>query len=545
MTIKIGSTIEKLNPADPYKLVSGTDVGGFDELKSQADATKQTLEPLATTDIPAAKRNIADLKKLVDNSIERVSITDNDQLVITQFSGKQSMIQLPKPGSGPDISGLRSEVASVEAQLKKTGTDVDAVKQEFGHFSHQLNDLSNTYTYTGQMAPVIPVDTQYHSYFISLRTTDQGNVNLYMPNPTSGLVDGVLVHVLNTSSISGVVLKPKVGDTISSALSYTVGPGEYALFVRNGNDWFLGGIGGATTKQHPLTAGMISNAVDNGQAPDSGSIKGLADGWWEVPVSNTKLSGRPSGSQGDLVVYKQSIISGDKPGFAVTLAFGNDNSKDPAMWVQYRDGAADVWTKWEKLDDTDESNANIAALTADVNGLKSGNQALIDRLSKLETSLGGIYAPDQIAFDKASNTLIDSRLADFKSELERAGWGPLSNVAGGDRPLPKGIPKIYAEYGIRYPDSIGGVGQFSSTSGSVTLTRSDTSQKRLFVIVPNDENQAEDVTGFSVDGSVAAKWGSTDRTFDSKAYRIFYSPGAYTEVSNTVQVLFGNQEVQP
>lgn len=41
MTIKIGEKLEKLDPADTYKLVDGADVEGFDTLKTQVDQHEQ------------------------------------------------------------------------------------------------------------------------------------------------------------------------------------------------------------------------------------------------------------------------------------------------------------------------------------------------------------------------------------------------------------------------------------------------------------------------------------------------------------------------
>lgn len=541
MTIKIGSKIQKLDPADPYKLVDGSDVEGFDALKTQSDAAKATLDPLATTDIPAAKQNIANLQKLVDNSVETVAVNDQNQLVITNFKNEKNLVNLPNPGTGPtvDIKPLQAEILKAEQKLAQAGVDVQALKDEYGHIDHQLQALGNVYTYSGTTAPTITTDKTYHSYFISVRSPDVTPVVINMPTPTDGVTDGTMWHLSNNSKVADVTLTPKSGDTINSAVSLTVSPGAYVILVKTGNNWFLVTESTTSAREHPLTADMIGKAVDRGDAPNSGSVKALADGWWHVPVISTKISGRPKGSQGDLTIYKQSLTSGLKSAFSILMAFGQDNGKDPAMWIQYRDGVAGIWTRWEKLDD--QGAGDISAITSDITSLKNADTLATQRLNLLQTNIGKIYAPDKSAFDKSANTLIDAATAKLKANLEAAGWGPLTGIAGGDRPLPQGTPKIWAYYGVSFLTSLAQPGIFSSTSGAVSLTRATTNQQRIFVVVPNDANQAEDVTGISVDEALAAKWSSRDVTLDAKSHRVFYSPGAYSEKTNTVQVLFGNQ----
>lgn len=541
MTIQIGSTIEKLDPGDPYKLMSGQDVEGFDELKTQADNTKRALDPIATTDLPAAKQAIASLQKLVDNSIETVGLTSQNQLIVTTFKGDKNLIKLPDPGTGPNVDKLKTEIQSVEQTLKQQGTDVEAIRQQYGAVDHKVEALGAVYTYSGTASPppVIPADKTYHSYFLSLRPTGSTAVTVDMPNPTDPIQDGTAFHLSNNGKVEDIVLQPPGGVTINSQVNFTVRHGTFVFLIKNGTDWFLVTEGLTTARDFTLTANMISNAVNQGTAPNSGSIKSLADGWWFIPVENTALSGRPSGSQGDLNVFIHSVTSGDQSQFRTGIAFGQDSRKDPAMWIIYRGGKTNTWTKWEKLDDGD--SGDISAITADINALKNGNAGMLQRLSNLETSLGNIYAPTQSAFDVEANKLIDAALAEFKQKLIGEGWGPLSNIPGGDRPLPSGIPKIWAYYGLAFPTSLGAAGQASSTSGVVSLTRGTTDNQRIFIIVPNDKNQADDVSGISVDGGTAAKWQSRDVTLDSKPYRVFYSPGAYVEQANTVHVLFGNQ----
>lgn len=543
MSIKIGSTIEKLDPNDPYDLMKGSDVGGFDELKTQADATKAVLDPLATTDIPAAKQSIANLEKLVDNSVETIALTKQDQLVITNFKGEKNLVQLPKPGTAPsvELTKLKQEVLTAERELSQAGVDINALKSEFGHIDHQLQALGNVYTYTGQTAPVIPADKTYHSYFLTIRAPDATPIPITMPNPTDGVSDGTLWHLSNNSKTANIILTPIPGDTINSTVSLTVAPGTYLVLIKSGNDWFLVTESSTTAREHPLTAAMISAAVDNGVAPNSGSVKGLADGWWQIPVGNTGISGRPKGSQGDVILYKHSLTTGTKSPFAISLAFGQDNGKDPAMWIQYRDGVSGTWTRWEKLDDG--GTGDVSAITSDIAALKAADTGILARLSSLETSLGNIYAPNKAAFDKSSQALIDAALATFKEGLEKAGWGPLTSLPGGDHPLPQGIPKIYGQYGVTFPTAIGSSGQFSSTSGALHMSRASTVANRIFIIVPNDINQADDVSGISIDGGLAARWSSRDLTLSGNPYRVFYSPGGYSEKSNTVQVLFGNMGV--
>lgn len=541
MTIKIGTSIEKLNDSDPYFIVSGDDVDGFEQVKTDTTRNTNSVNSMVNTDVPAIQQDIATLQKRVDNSVERIALSDQGQLVVTNFKGDKNLIQLPTGGasSGADIAPLVARVTKLETDLASEGVDVDKLKQDFGQIDHKIDKLDSVFTYSGVAAPTWPTEHR-HDYYVALSPSGQTDMTLPLPAPTDGVPDGAVLHLTNMSMTVTVNVTPNTGETVDNKDTLTVGPEQFVLLIKNGSDWFKVLQAGTQVRTQALTPSMISAAVDNGDSPNSRSVKALGDGWWTVPASNTQMSGRPKGSQGDLILFKQSLTKGSLSAFGITMAFGNDNRKDPAMWIQYRDGTINKWTMWQKVDETE--SGDVATINREIAALKSGDVSIVSRLDSLETKLGNIYAPDKSAFDKYTNNAITAALAAFKDELVRDGWGPLKNIpGGGDIPLPQGIPKVWAYYGANFPTAIGATGQVSSTSGTIDLIRQSSNAQRIFIVVPNDKLQGDDVTGVSIDDGLKARWASRDLTLSGEAYRVFYSPSGYTEKTHKVTIHFGNK----
>lgn len=118
MTIKIGEKLEKLDPADTYKLVDGADVEGFDTLKTQVDQHEQDknaidsrvttaeghIQTLQQTDIDLTNRvNTAEqhLQTLQQNDVTITAIAHGNTAAIQYRCG----VRLSKSGetSGPEI----------------------------------------------------------------------------------------------------------------------------------------------------------------------------------------------------------------------------------------------------------------------------------------------------------------------------------------------------------------------------------------------------------------------------------------------------------
>ncbi|CAM0047059.1 hypothetical protein VPHK404_0064 [Vibrio phage K404] len=298
------------------------------------------------------------------------------------------------------------------------------------------------------------------------------------------------------------------------------------------------GTGGGSVVIPPLTADMVSKAIDHGVVTNGSSIKGLADGWWVIPASATQITGRPSGSQGDLTYFKQSVGKS----YTVAMAFGTDKNGASAMWVKYKN--VGDWTSWLPITGSED----LTVIQSDLAALKIGNAAAISRIERLETQIGKIYAPSKVLFDSEANTLIDAKLSTYVppkdsqiaqlqqelDELKRR----LPVTPGGGSVLPATKPEITVMFTNRIPSSITDNSPVSSTTGEVRMTRADSTPLRLWVLVENDNDEADRVKGISVNKGMEAVWQSRDIVIGGKKYRAFYSAGAYTETEVSVQVNF-------
>lgn len=534
MTIRVGSEIKPLSDADPTVLMDKTRVRGVDAIEQTATAAKNAAD-VHQNDIATLKQQSANLKKTVDNSVERVALTDDNQLEMTNADGSKHLVQLPVT---PNVQPLSDKITALEAKLQSEGMDVTRIKAEVGHVTHEVDVIESVFTYSGDTIPTIP-DQPYEQYYITINSKTDGELQMTLPAPTGEAIpNGAVFHLVNASSKADIEILAPQGQTVGGATSATVETNMYVLLIKNGADWHVAVESITSAHEFPVTAHMITSALDRGDAPNTGSLKNLLPGWWNVPVDSTGISGRPPDSQGNLIVFRQDLTKGTTPTHSVMMAFGADSAKDPAVWVQYRNGGGGTWTKWQKLDDQ-LNGVDITAITADIAALKAGDADLVDKLGKLTTVVGGIYAPNKAVFDKAVDDLITSALVDFKAELVKEGWGPISGIPSqNDHPLPSDIPRIYATYGSAFPTSITGPTVTASTSASVAPTRSTSGSARIFVFFKNDAGQGNKVTGISVDGSLAARWQHRDYAIGGEAYRVFYSPGSFSEQTNTVQVLF-------
>lgn len=244
--------------------------------------------------------------------------------------------------------------------------------------------------------------------------------------------------------------------------------------VELGSDGKLPALDGSKLTNLPiqLTPAQVFNAENRGIYSGTGSLKNLGEGWWYIEGSNTGVTGRPSGSSGDLLVYRRTV----GPTGVILLSFGRDKD-GPQVWGEYRAADNLGYSPWIKLSVTDTLSL------------------------------------DQI-----------------KTELQKEGWGPLN---GGGTPV---VPLVtyYAGYDTAFPTSLSDLSEHTSTK--FTISRSDTTPERIFVLVPKDH--ASQVSGFIVSSGVEASWSFRDLNIDGKSFRAFYSPGAFYETSDTVEIKY-------
>lgn len=304
-----------------------------------------------------------------------------------------------------------------------------------------------------------------------------------------------------------------------------------------------------------VDAQTIANAMDNGVFAGSGSVKTLPQGWWVIPQTNTNVSGKPPGAQGDLIYFSQDVGNGRQ--YAYGFALGKDKQGVDTMWVQYRDGTS--WTSWWTI-------RNLTQLTPtgdvpneiqqEIANLKQGEQNAIERIKLLETRLGGIFAPNQASFDRAVMGLITPELTQVEQDIEHnkqqiqalqgtaltldqvtahlkaLGWGPQTTPVTPNDATPV---EFYALYSTDVPTTVGAL---VPASKPTTITRSSSSPMRIFVLVKNDANQLSRVNGIKIDDGVVAKWDHRDIVVEGVNYGAYYSPNAFYETSNKVEVVY-------
>lgn len=464
----------------------------------------------------------------LSNPVTHVSLIGSDKLQITHADGTKNVLALPSQGGGAvDLTPLKDDITMLEQSLTTQGQDIASLKQKYGNLEHSLGDLRSTYVYTGSSLPDYPDDPQGR-YFITLKGQAARDIDVDMPDHNSvDIKDGTMYFLENDNSQATVNLSTPTGQTIGGSKTLSIPSNHHVLLFKKGTDWVIAMNKSNTTSAVQVSASEIAKATNMGEFTGSGSLKSLSYGWWVVKITNTNVTGRPSGSQGDLIVFKQGVSgSSSKPGYGVLLAFGKDSNNKDSIWAEYRDGAQ--WTPWFKVNDGVGTPVDLSLINRAVGVLQSRTATMANDVSTLKTDVGNIYAPSKTVFDTAVNALIDAKLSAFVPK----GGG------GGDHHVVQ-LPRIYAMFSNQVPTTLSVDGTVTSTNGEATLNRIPSIRSRVFVLVENDNDEASKVKGISVDGGMSAAWQPRDITIGGKKYRAFYSAGAYTEKTLKVTVNFG------
>lgn len=305
----------------------------------------------------------------------------------------------------------------------------------------------------------------------------------------------------------------------------------------------------ALTPQSKFTADatQIANAMDNGKYTGSGSIKSLTEGWWVIPQSNTQVTGRPSGSQGDLIYFTQDVAGGS---YAYGFALGKDSQGVDTMWVQYRDGNS--WTAWWPVKNLSQltPTGNIPTeLQQEIANLKASQANAIERIKLLETRLGGIFAPNQASFDRAVQAIITPELTnvekeiashskairdlesntltidEIKKQLAAEGWGPSAAPHPHSPVFDPSKVELTGGYADDWRDAV----HFSTHKVGSPITITKVSDDPHNAVVIMDVDAAKHVQGVTIDGGLPAVWESHAITIGEKQYTAFISPYAFTK----------------
>lgn len=270
---------------------------------------------------------------------------------------------------------------------------------------------------------------------------------------------------------------------------------------------------------------MFASAVDHGYAADDQGIKSTVttDGWW-IFKDLKSVSGRPSDSVGELFVFKNEITTSNVAlKHVFVMAIGQDQDLENKVWFAYRDGTQ--WTSW--FDQIGSEQSVIDGLKTEIVKLKAGDATLVTEVSQLTSTIGAIYAPTKLAFNKAVTTLITAALANYT---------PVKPGHGGDKPALV-FPRFYAQFSLGVPTDF--TGATTSTNAEATLLRIPTTRERIFISVENDNDEASKVTGFKFNNKQEMSLAHRDIVRNGKKYRAFYTAGAFSEQKVDIKVDFG------
>lgn len=509
--------------------------------------------PVATQDWTKSKLANIPGGQPVDASspIVKVSLS-GDQLTFTHADTAKHVIQLPTAGgsgSATDLKQLRDQITLLERDLANKGNDINSLKNQYGQLDHKIEDLSGTYSYDGNALPDYPDDPK-HSYFVHLHGTAARDIMVDLPNPTGGpTLDGTMFVLGNANSQAQVKLSPNSAETIEGSKEITIKPNHYIMLVKSGSNWVKVIDSSLLSSQVPIniTPEMIFNAIDRGTFTGSGSLKTLEPGWWIIPESNNGVSGKPSGSKGDLVFYNAMVGSQDglSPKYGVALAFGKDRINNDQAWAQYRN--QNGWTPWIPLYQKDGSPVDLSQITQDIADIKNNVATNTEAISSLRTDLGNVFAPDKSAFDTEANRVftsaikpLETHLNQIPDEVEKVltdkGWGPLPKSGGSSGHQPSLVlPEFWALFSASIPNSL--TGAVSSTTGELNIKKIGTGQERLWVVLKTSD--AGKVKTIKIGDALSSTWDSRSLTIDGEQYTGFYSAGGFTTLDETITVNFG------
>lgn len=331
-------------------------------------------------------------------------------------------------------------------------------------------------------------------------------------------------------------------------------PGVTPHIGSNGN-WYIGGTDtgvDASGGTLAITAKAVGDALNNGVAPSNTAIAGLGAGWWYVPASDATITGKPPNYSGDLIVFKQLVSNPAGRNRGVMFVYGQHADHSEAMWIRYK--INNKWDKWIHFD-ADTATAilpsNVATRIAELEAWRAkqiaSETALKKNVATLSTRLQAAAA--EADSNKKVLTAIQQQLQatpllsidTIKTELAKAGWGPrapLSPGQPGQAGADTALPRVYANFGENIPTTLSQKGMQTSTTGVVQLQRSNSDRHRIFVLVVNDANQADRVTGISIDGGMSGVWPDRDAVIGGQKFKMYYSTGAYTDTSASIRVHF-------
>ncbi|MGL5280258.1 MAG: hypothetical protein ACRC8W_00615 [Plesiomonas shigelloides] len=162
MTIKIGEKLEKLDPADTYKLIDGADVEGFDTLKTQVDqheADKNAIDSRVTTaegHIQTLQQTDIDLTNRVNTAEQHLQTLQQNDVTITAIAhGNTAAIQQLDQSVKADMQVMQSNIAQ-----KISGLHVEDIGNHAFNDINALHFIGATVSDDGSQQATITIDKQ-------------------------------------------------------------------------------------------------------------------------------------------------------------------------------------------------------------------------------------------------------------------------------------------------------------------------------------------------------------------------------------------------
>ncbi|MGL4250099.1 MAG: hypothetical protein ACRDCI_12035 [Plesiomonas shigelloides] len=162
MTIKIGEKLEKLDPADTYKIIDGADVEGFDTLKTQVDQHEQdknAIDSRVTTaegHIQTLQQTDIDLTNRVNTAEQHLQTLQQNDVTITAIAhGNTAAIQQLDQSVKADMQVMQSNIAQ-----KISGLHVEDIGNHAFDDINALHFIGATVSDDGSQQATITIDKQ-------------------------------------------------------------------------------------------------------------------------------------------------------------------------------------------------------------------------------------------------------------------------------------------------------------------------------------------------------------------------------------------------
>ena len=189
-------------------------------------------------------------------------------------------------GGSPVPAGLQGEITDLENKLSAQGLDVAGLKSQLGTLSHHVDSLSGVYSYRGTTAPQSYPKDAKPAYFLNIHNSQSSQI-AKMPNPDDKISDGAVYFLNNENDSSTVTINSIAGESIDKATHANVGPLQFRMLVKNGNEWVTTATGYIPSNLSDLTHRVLATVSD--QLHTKQQILDIINQWIANPTTKGLL----------------------------------------------------------------------------------------------------------------------------------------------------------------------------------------------------------------------------------------------------------------